>query len=120
MVGKAGGVGGTHGEGMGAAGIGNTGTVKQTLRCQGYAVGQVASLQSVGDFLRNTLGGNLETVVIAHGEAGTVGARKAWRGIDIRHNNGRVYRAVIAETCHGFIAEKGVVSFVVAIVDGGS
>ena len=118
MVGKAGGVGGTHGEGMGAAGIGNTGTVKQTLRCQGYAVGQVARLQAVGDFLRNTLGGNLETIVIAHGKVGAVGAGKAWRGIDIGHNNRRVYRTVVAETSHGFIAENGVVSFVVAIVDG--
>ena len=118
MIGKAGGVRSTHGEGMGAAGIGNTGTVKQTLRCQGYAVGQVASLQSVGDFLRNTLGGNLETVVIAHGKAGSIRTGKAWRGIDIGHNNRWVYRTVVAETSHGFIAENGVVSFVVAIVDG--
>ena len=105
------GIGGNHVESMNASGACGSSATQQSLWRKGYAARQGA-IQSVCNVLRNTLGDNLETVVIAHGKAGAVGAGKVWRSI------GWAYRTIAAETIHGFLRKVGVISFVISVIGG--
>ena len=111
------GIGGNHVESMNASGACGSSATQQSLWRKGYAARQGA-IQSVCNVLRNTLSDNLETVALAHGKAGAVGAGKAWRGIAIGLNNRWVYRTVFAETIHGFSRKVCIITFVINIIGG--